>query len=82
MNDDPETVKKKLKRFAQIYRDVSTETTNFYRESGYKVPELSSGATPAAAPAPAAGKFEEGKTYVDAKGNRAKFQGGKFVPVP
>jgi hypothetical protein len=43
INDDPETVKKKLKRFAQIYRDVASETANFYRESGYKVPELQGG---------------------------------------
>lgn len=46
INDDPETVKRKLKRFAQIYRDVASETANFYRESGYKVPEMQ-GATPA-----------------------------------
>ena len=78
--DDPETVKKKLRRFAQIYRDVASETSNFYRESGYKVPELKSlgGDAPAAASGP---KFEEGKVYVDAKGNRARYQGGKFVPV-
>jgi hypothetical protein len=49
INDDPETVKKKLKRFVQIYREVATETANFYRESGYKVPEMQ--ATQPAAPA-------------------------------
>lgn len=37
--------------------------------------------TPAPTPTPAPAKFEEGKVYVDAKGNKAKFQGGKFVPV-
>jgi hypothetical protein len=86
-NDDPETVKKKLRRFAQVYKDIAGETASFYKESGYKVPELSSlgssapaAAAAPAAPAPALGKFEEGKVYVDAKGNKAKFQGGKFVP--
>lgn len=43
--DDPDTARKKLKRFVQIYRDVTNETTNFYKESGYKVPELSGSST-------------------------------------
>jgi hypothetical protein len=85
INDDPETVKRKLKRFAQVYKDIATETANFYKESGYKVPDLQAPtappATPAPTPTPATANFVEGKVYVDGKGNKAKFQGGKFVPV-
>lgn len=39
--DDPETVKKKLKRFVQVYKGITEETKSFYKESGYKVPESS-----------------------------------------
>ena len=59
INDDPETVKRKLKRFAQIYRDVTNETANFYKESGYKVPDLIPSVPNAAAPgAPKRLKFD------------------------
>lgn len=40
--DDPATVQKKLRRFVQIYREVAGSQTEFYRESGYKVPEIKS----------------------------------------
>ncbi len=50
--------------------------------------ERGSPASATAAPADAkpateasAGKFEEGKVYRDAKGNKARFQGGTWVPV-
>lgn len=38
--DDPVTVKKKLNRFAQEYRALVEETTEFYKGSGYNVPDL------------------------------------------
>ena len=37
--DDPETAKKKLKRFVQVYEQTANETMNFYKDSGYKVPD-------------------------------------------
>lgn len=36
--DDSETVKKKLGRFVTEYRNVVNEASDFYKESGYKVP--------------------------------------------
>lgn len=59
INDDPETVKRKLKRFAQIYRDVTNETASFYKESGYKVPDL----------IPSAPNDKPGRLRFDANGN-------------
>ena len=38
VTDDPETVKKKLTRFVGEYRKIAQETSDFYKESGYKVP--------------------------------------------
>ena len=37
--DDAETVKKKLSRFASEYRAVVEEASEFYKASGYKVPD-------------------------------------------
>lgn len=51
----------------------------FMRSQGNTPPAAPS---PAPAPTPQPAKFEEGKVYVDSKGNKAKFQNGKFVPVP
>lgn len=38
VTDDPATVKAKLGRFVQEYRNIAAETADFYTESGYKVP--------------------------------------------
>lgn len=38
VTDDAATVKKKLDRFVREYRNIVQEATDFYRESGYKVP--------------------------------------------
>jgi hypothetical protein len=54
--DDPATVRTKLGRFVQEYRNVTGEMADFYSQSGYRVPSealRSSGATPASAAAPA-----------------------------
>lgn len=37
--DDPATVKKKLAQFVNEYQKILDETAEFYRESGYKVPD-------------------------------------------
>lgn len=37
--DDPETVKKKLKRFVQVYKGIVDDTKGFYKDSGFKVPD-------------------------------------------
>ena len=37
--DDAETVKKKLTQFAAEYKKINQEMTDFYRESGYDIPE-------------------------------------------
>ncbi len=42
ITDDPATVKKKLENFVRTYREIVEDTTEFYKESGYKVPELKS----------------------------------------
>jgi hypothetical protein len=63
--DNPATVKKKLKLFAQNYRAIVDDAAEFYRASGYNVPTLNrskpaaSGApkTSAAPAAPAGGGF-------------------------
>ena len=39
VTDDPETVKKKLSRFVSEYKAVVDEAKEFYRGSGYKVPD-------------------------------------------
>ena len=39
-NDDPEIVKKKLLKFRDEYERVIEETSEFYRELGYNVPEM------------------------------------------
>jgi hypothetical protein len=39
--DDPETVKKKLKRFVQVYKETSDGVKDVYRESGFRVPDSS-----------------------------------------
>jgi hypothetical protein len=39
VSDDPETVKKKLSRFVSEYKAVVDEAKDFYRGSGYKVPD-------------------------------------------
>jgi len=41
--DDPKTVEKKLGRFVQEYRNIVEEAQDFYKETGYKVPELRKG---------------------------------------
>lgn len=51
----------------------------FMRSQGSTTPTAP---TPAPTPTPQPANFVEGKVYVDAKGNKAKFQNGKFVPVP
>lgn len=38
--DDPATVKKKLNRFVNEYKALVEETTEFYKGSGYNVPDL------------------------------------------
>lgn len=43
VTDDQATVQKKLKRFVEVYREIVDDTRNFYTESGYLVPGLSSG---------------------------------------
>jgi len=40
VTDAPETVKKKLSRFVSEYRKVTQEAQDFYKESGYKVPDV------------------------------------------
>lgn len=37
--DDPATVKKKLANFISVYRQTAQEMQDFYRESGYNVPQ-------------------------------------------
>lgn len=82
INDDPETVKKKLKRFAQVYRDVASETTNFYRESGYKVPDMQPTNNGAPAPSPGApAAFKEGQTATGPKGEKIIYKNGQWVPM-
>lgn len=39
VTDDPATVKKKLSRFVTEYGNIVGEASDFYRESGYKVPQ-------------------------------------------
>lgn len=62
-SDDPGTVKKKLARFVQVYRDIVGESVDFYRGSGYNVPAeqlrapVIDDAAPPAAP-PARGGFK------------------------
>jgi len=46
MTDDQETVVKKLKRFMEIYQEVTEDAAEFYKDSGYKVPELKSNEPP------------------------------------
>jgi hypothetical protein len=53
--DDPATVRTKLNRFVQEYRNVTQEMADFYSQSGYKVPTETlrgSGATPPEAATP------------------------------
>jgi hypothetical protein len=45
--DDQPTVVKKLKRFLQVYQEIVDDAAEFYKESGYKVPELKSSKQPA-----------------------------------
>lgn len=52
--DDPETVMKKLKLFKQNYQAIAQEAEQFYRESGYNVPDFKP-ATPSVSAAPAGG---------------------------
>jgi len=73
--DDPATARKKLERFVQVYRETLADQSQFYKESGYNVPDVS-GATPAApaAPKPAALPPRNARGWplqVDRNGNRA-----------
>lgn len=77
--DDPATVRTKLNRFVQEYRNVTNEMADFYSQSGYKVPAetlRSSGATPASAATPsqrgASGSYEgnDRRTQQRGKTNR------------
>jgi hypothetical protein len=36
--DQPDVARKKLKSFVSVYKDIVEDQTNFFRESGYKVP--------------------------------------------
>ena len=52
-SDNPDVARKKLRRFVQEYRNTVGETTDFYTESGYKVPAETlrpSGGMPATGP--------------------------------
>lgn len=74
--DDAETARKKLQRFAQVYREQVNDQTLFYEESGYKVPDVRGPrpGTPAAQPKPAALPPRNAKGWAlqeDARGNRA-----------
>jgi hypothetical protein len=40
--DDPDAVIKKLRRFKGIYQSIVDDTRAFYKESGYKIPDLKS----------------------------------------
>lgn len=53
--DDPETARKKLQNFARNYGAVVNDTEEFYRASGYNVPDAEATQQPAPAPAPQAG---------------------------
>lgn len=59
--DDPETARKKLERFVQVYRETLDDQATFYKDSGYNVPDVS-GTTPAA-PAPAARRINSDAEY-------------------
>lgn len=52
VTDDQATAQKKLERFSKEYRAISQEMRDFYRESGYKVPDVlqPSGAQPTTQP--------------------------------
>lgn len=57
--DDPATVKKKLNRFVSEYKALVDETTEFYKGSGYNVPDLMGPeGVKRGAPAPAGGGFK------------------------
>lgn len=73
--DDPATVRKKLERFVQVYRETLADQSQFYKDSGYNVPDVS-GTTPAApaAPKPATLPPRNARGWsmqVDRNGNRA-----------
>lgn len=62
---------------------VETIRSRIQAEDG-GAPKQAEAAAPSpgeAAAKPSAGKFEEGKVYRDGKGNKARYQGGKWVPV-
>jgi hypothetical protein len=61
VTDDQATAEKKLKAFVNEYQNIVAEMADFYRESGYKVPDETlrgSGVTPSASP-PAADRRQE-----------------------
>ncbi len=49
--DDPETARKKLQNFARNYGAIVNDTEEFYRASGYNVPDAETTQQPAPAPA-------------------------------
>ncbi len=53
--DDPETARKKLQNFARNYGAIVNDTEEFYRASGYNVPDAEAAQQPAPVPARQAG---------------------------
>jgi hypothetical protein len=76
--DEPDTVKKKLRRFVQNYKAVVEDSEEFYRSSGYNVPRINKQAPagkPAPSPAaPAGGSYDADKErrYQEWKARQAK----------
>jgi hypothetical protein len=78
---------KQLAYHAKLFRQTVNKlhqhaTQGFKAMYGVEPHEAAGTDDPMAAPAPGnAPQFQEGVTYTDAKGNRATYRGGKFVPV-
>lgn len=53
-SDSPDAAQKKLENFKRVYQTTNEDAREFYRASGYNVPDLASG-QPSATPAPGPG---------------------------
>lgn len=75
--DDPETVKKKLQQFVTEYRKINNEMTDFYKESGYDIPEnwhQSGGAAAASA-------GQSAPTATGPDGKKLIYKDGQWQPL-
>lgn len=52
--DSPETARKKVQRFKDVYQEIVNDTRDYYKEQGFNVPEFTSAKAAAAPAAPAA----------------------------